>query len=154
MLVVTRMTSSEMPNGSVSVETLSPQGVLVRVDGDLDMALAPALAGAITGAIADGHRHVAIDLGHASFMDCASVRALFASLAPLSDDPQARVVLAGPHGVVSRMLTLLEVDRMVEVVGDAARVPDRLLRDPQPPLDGWRRLARSAAAEERTIRPS
>lgn len=109
------------PEPSVTTEPFSPHGAFVRVAGDLDLALAPRLGDAIAGEIARGHRHLVIDLSAATFLDCASVATLLRAVAPLRDEPDAAVVVAGATGIVNRLLMLLELDRILEILPDVDR---------------------------------
>jgi anti-anti-sigma factor len=114
------------PKPSVSTERLGAGALLVRVSGDLDLALAPRLAGAIADGIARGDRHLALDFSRATFLDCASVGVLVRAVAPLRDDPDASVALVGTCAAVQRTLRLLALDALFETVGG---------------VEGWRRAA-------------
>ncbi len=126
---------------SVSTERFAPRGVIVRVTGDLDLALAPRLKGAIDREIAAGHRHFAIDLAGTTFLDCASLGTLVRALAPLRDEPDASVVLGGATGPVARILSVLGLEAVFEIVADVGQVAG----DGGPPgrrgVEGWRRAA-------------
>jgi hypothetical protein len=54
---------------SVTTAAFSTHGSVVRVTGELDLALAPRLEHAIAGEIRRGHRHLVIDLTDATFLD-------------------------------------------------------------------------------------
>src|SRR4051794_4169774 len=87
-------------------ETLDEQGAVVAVDGELDLATAPQL-GAVIAEITDyGHRRLVIDLTAAAFFDSTAMEILLYSIAPLRDDLDAAVVLAGAHGCVERSLNV------------------------------------------------
>lgn len=103
---------------SVTIERFASRAAVVRVTGDADLALAPALGDAIAGEIAAGRRRIAIDLSAATFIDCSTAGMLLDALAPLLDDGEARIVLAGATGPVKRVLELLGVDAMLEMVPD------------------------------------
>lgn len=126
---------------SVATERLAGHGVVVRVTGDLDLALAPSLERAIAREIARGRRRFAIDLSATTFLDCSSVGTLLSALAPLRDEPAAAVVLTGATGVVERLLTLLELDRVFEIVPDAGNAVGVTAGPARRRLDGWRRGA-------------
>ena len=134
---------------SVTTERVAAHGVVVRVTGDLDLALAPRLEQAIAREIACGHRHFAIDLGGATFLDCASVGTLVRALAPLRHEPDASVVLGGATGPVERLLSLLKLDAIFEIVEDVGRPAD--VSPGRRGVEGWRW---AAATRRRTVRGS
>jgi anti-anti-sigma factor len=109
---------SPAPAPSVTVERPARRAAVVRVTGEADLALAPALGEAIAGEIAAGRRRIAIDLSGATFIDCATAGLLLDALAPLRDRGEGAVVLAGATGTVKRVLELLGVDAMLEMVPD------------------------------------
>ena len=74
------------PLPSVTTERFASRAAIVRVTGDADLALAPALGGAIAAEIAAGRRRIAIDLSAATFIDCSTVGMLLDALWPLRDD--------------------------------------------------------------------
>ena len=147
--------SGEPPLGgrhpSVTTERFATHGVVVRVTGDLDLALAPRLDQAIEGEIAGGRRHFTIDLGGATFLDCASVGTLVRALAPLRDEPDASVVLGGATGPVERILSLLELDAIFEIVEDVGRPAGVSVPPGRGGVEGWRW---AAASRRRTVRGS
>jgi len=104
------------PRPSVTIERFASRAAIVRVTGEADLALAPALGGAIAGEIAAGRRRIAIDLSAATFIDCSTVGTLLDALVPLRDDGDAAVVLAGATGPVKRVLDLLGVGAVLEMV--------------------------------------
>ncbi len=89
---------------AITSERLSEHGAAVIVDGELDLDTAPLLASAIDRQIADGHRHLLVDLTATSFLDSTSLGTLIRTVQPLRDEPDAAVVLAGAGGVVARAL--------------------------------------------------
>ena len=134
---------------SVTTEAFAAHGLIVRVTGDLDLALAPRLDEAIAREIARGHRHFAIDLSGATFLDCASVGTLVRALAPLRDEPDASVVLAGATGPVERILSLLRLEAVFEIVEDVRRVALVGGAPGHTGVEGWRW---AAAPDRRLIR--
>ncbi|MEZ0284301.1 MAG: STAS domain-containing protein [Thermoleophilia bacterium] len=133
----------------MTTERFATHGVVVRVTGDLDLALAPRLEQAIAREIACGHRHFALDLGGATFLDCASVGTLVRALAPLRDEPDASVVLGGATGTVERILSLLELDAIFEIVEDVGRPAG--VSPGRRGVEGWRWAAETRG---RTVRGS
>jgi anti-sigma B factor antagonist len=101
--------------------TSSPAGAgaaVVRVEGDLDLALAPAFGAAIEREIVGGCHRILIDLSAATFLDCVSIGALLRAVAPLRHEPDASVVLVGATGVVKRMLEMSGLDSAFESLPD------------------------------------
>ena len=141
---------------SVTTERFATHGVVVRVTGDLDLALAPRLDQAIAREIAGGRRHFAIDLGGATFLDCASVSTLVRALVPLRDEPDASVVLGGATGPVKRILSLLALEAIFEVVEDVRQVTG--VSPGRRGVEGWRwaawpeRLRLLRGSREQTVR--
>src|ERR1700712_1189355 len=84
----------------VLVRRFAVHGVVLHGKGELDMLAAPLFAAAISGAIDDGHRHLVIDLGEATFMDCVCLGAILTSVRPLQADQEATLVFAGAGGSV------------------------------------------------------
>lgn len=155
--------SGEPPLGgrhpSVTTERFATHGVVVRVTGDLDLALAPRLDQAIAREIAGGRRHFAIDLGGATFLDCASVGTLVRALAPLRDEPDASVVLGGATGPVERVLSLLALESIFEVLEDVGQVTGVSVSPGRRGVEGWRwaagpeRLRTLRGSHEQTVQP-
>ena len=103
-------------------EMFDEQGAIVAVDGELDLATAPQL-GAVIAEITDyGHRRLVIDLTAAGFLDSTAMEILLYSIAPLREDLDAAVVLAGAHGCVERSLKVSGVAGMFTLF-ERARPP-------------------------------
>jgi anti-anti-sigma factor len=77
---------------------------LVRATGDIDLATADELDGALLAATGDDRpdRHLVLDLGAVTFLDCAGLRPLVAARRRLMD----RFWLANPPPQVRRLLSL------------------------------------------------
>jgi anti-sigma B factor antagonist len=124
----------------VHVEMFDDHGATIAVDGDLDLATAPQLQSAIDEMISYGHRHLVIDLAEATFMDSTGMQSLLTSLAPLRDEPGARVVLAGVHGIVERTLAISGVASLFTAF-DTREAAISSLGDASDELsDSWRHL--------------
>jgi anti-anti-sigma factor len=104
---------------SITTTAYATDGVVVSLAGELDLAQASRLGDVIAGEIAGGQRQLVIDLQLATFLDCAALGTLLRAVAPLREDPASAVLLAGPTGIVLRLLLLLEPDRAFEIVADA-----------------------------------
>jgi len=87
-----------------------PEGSVVRVIGELDLASAPALTDRIARAADDPTREVVVDLSGVSFMDGAGLDALLTAQVQLG----SRLSLCGPSTAV---LWLIELTRLRVVFG-------------------------------------
>jgi anti-sigma B factor antagonist len=123
---------------TVITEAFSTHGSFVRVTGDLDLALAPSLEHGIAGEIGRGHRHLVIDLTAATSLGCASIGSLLRAVAPLRDEPDATVVLAGATGGVKRLLDLLRLDRTFDILPDANHAATFATDAEREHRQGWR----------------
>jgi anti-sigma B factor antagonist len=103
---------------SITTTAYASDGVVVSLAGELDLAHAARLGDVIAGEIVRGHRHLVIDLQRATFLDCATLGTLLRAVAPLRDDPDSAVLLAGATGIVLRLLLLLEFEQVFEMVAD------------------------------------
>jgi anti-anti-sigma factor len=93
----------------VTVEP-DPDGVVVRVSGDLDMSNAELLSEALTHAGDDGGRAVVADLSGVTFIDSSALSALVAAGRALRASG-ARLTLGERSAVVDRVL---EITRLAE----------------------------------------
>jgi anti-sigma B factor antagonist len=127
--------------------------VCLESRGELDLVAAPLFAEAISTAIAEGHRHVVIDLCGATFLDCACLGAILAEMRPLSAESDAALVFAGAHGSVERLLVLLGFDRTCSMVSSvhAAKALASNLDDVS--VEGWRTEARPAVGSATDTNP-
>jgi anti-anti-sigma factor len=96
--------------------------------------------------IADGHRHIVVDLTEAELIDCSCIGAILGEVAPLRQEPDAVLLFAGAHGTVARLLDVLEFDRVCDIV----ETPDEaaaLATDPErTTAGGWRRASSGGRA--------
>jgi anti-sigma B factor antagonist len=137
--------SEDLGEATVVSEPFAAHGVCIRVSGELDLARAPRLGDVIAEEIARGHHHVVVDLSAATLLDCASVGTLLRAVAPLSLEPRAAVMLAGPRGVVLRLLTLLQLEQVFEILPDAETAIEVALANVPLLAQGWRGAAIDAA---------
>jgi anti-anti-sigma factor len=103
---------------SITTTAYATDGVVVSLAGELDLAHASRLGDVLASEIARGHRQLVIDLQRATFLDCATLGTLLRAVAPLREDPDSAVLLAGPTGIVLRLLLLLELEQVFEIVAD------------------------------------
>jgi anti-anti-sigma factor len=87
-----------------------PEGSIVRVVGELDLASAPELRDRIARAADDPTCEVVVDLSGVSFVDCAGLGALLTAQAQLG----SRLSLRGPS---TPFLWLIELTRLRVVFG-------------------------------------
>jgi anti-anti-sigma factor len=122
----------------VTTRRFAAHGVCLESRGELDLVAAPLFAEAISTAIAEGHRHVVIDLCEATFLDCTCLGAILAEMRPLRAVSDATLVLAGAHGPVERLLDLLGFDRTCSMVSSAHAAKALALNLDHAHVEGWR----------------
>jgi anti-sigma B factor antagonist len=122
----------------VTVEALGPRGAHVRITGELDVANAAELHEAIEAEITRGRHHLVIDLTAATFLDCTSIASLLRAVAPLRDEPDAAIALAGATGIVKRLLDLLRLERLFDIFPDLDAAVDQVTSTGGNHVDGWR----------------
>jgi anti-anti-sigma factor len=123
---------------SVTVRPFAAHGVCLEGHGELDLVAAPLFGEAISAAIAEGYRHVVIDLGAATFLDCACLGAILAEMRPLSGERDAALVFAGASGSVERLLSLLEFDRICAMVASVEAATSLASNPNGTGVEGWR----------------
>jgi anti-sigma B factor antagonist len=121
-------------------EMFDEQGAIVAIEGELDLATAPQLGAVIAEMIDYGHRHLVIDLSAAAFLDSTAMGMLLYAIAPLRDDPDAAVILAGVHGIVEKSLTVSGIGTLFTMF-DTREAAISGLSDPSESLcQMWRQL--------------
>jgi anti-sigma B factor antagonist len=128
------------PSSVVRGEVLDEHGAIVAVDGELDVATAPQLDAVITDLIRAGHRHLVIDLTHATFLDSYAMGTLLYAIAPLRHDSSAAVVLAGVNGLVARPLAVSGIGAMFTIVPTRAAAVEGRNDSPAELRQTWRTL--------------
>jgi anti-anti-sigma factor len=127
--------------------------VCLKGHGDLDLVAAPVFSEAISAAIAEGHRHVVIDFGAATHLDCACLGAILAGMRPLGPEDDAALVLAGASGSVERLLDLLEFDRTCSIVSSVREATALAVDRNGGRVEGWRSDGRAARASATDLNP-
>jgi anti-anti-sigma factor len=89
---------------AIDTITVDDRTVVVLVDGELDLWSAPALKRALCDQLADGRKHLVVDLSAVSFMDSTALGVLLGIDRRLSTDE--RLVLAQPGTGVLRLFEL------------------------------------------------
>ncbi len=115
------------PCSMVTTEPVTGDVVCVVVAGEFDVASANLIADAVTIVLDRGHRQLIIDLHGTTFLDCSALGALLTAVAPLRSEPETTVVLAGAHGIVARVLELVDVHRFLPVAIDRSSALEALL---------------------------
>lgn len=96
----------------VTLEPLPDGGVVVRVEGELDMATSPNLEKALESADKDGR--VVIDLTGCTFLDSSAVRVLLAT-ARTTETANGRVALVARDPGILRVLEIAAVKTLLPV---------------------------------------
>jgi anti-sigma B factor antagonist len=126
------------PKPRVTVRRFAAHGVCLESRGELDIAAVPLFRETISAAIAEGHRHVVLDLTAATLLDCACLGAILAEMRPLRAESDAALVLAGATGSVERLLELLEFDRTCSMVPSVEAATTLVLSPNCARVEGWR----------------
>ena len=92
-------------------------GPVVALSGEADVTTVPELTATLSAQIADGARHLTVDLSGLTFADSASV-SVFISASHVLRAAGGTLVLCRPQPPVSRMLSLLGVDQVIPVHGE------------------------------------
>ncbi|HTE62657.1 MAG TPA: STAS domain-containing protein [Solirubrobacteraceae bacterium] len=98
----------------------TPEGVVVLgMDGEFDLAAAPAIREQLAAARAGGPRGVVVDMTEVTFLDSSALRELLRADAALRADG-APLVLAGLRPCVARMLELTRTTGLLTVAPTVA----------------------------------
>ena len=101
------------PGFHVFPETID-DAVLVRIEGELDMASAPRLGRVLNAALDQGASAVALDLTELTFLDSTGVRVLISAHRRAADQGCA-FTLSAPTRSVRRALHLTGVDQVLVI---------------------------------------
>jgi anti-sigma B factor antagonist len=86
----------------------SPGGLVLRVEGEVDLVTAPALATALAGATAEPG-DVTVDLREVSFMDSTGLRVLLEARERLGESGRSMSLRLDEGGAVARLVDLVGV---------------------------------------------
>lgn len=89
----------------------TPYPVLV-VSGEIDVFTAPLFKQAVVNLVADGHRHLFIDVSGVSFMDSSGFGALLGATKRLRPEGGS-LILIGCNKTIQRMLHLTRLDTIL-----------------------------------------
>jgi len=98
-------------------------GPVLSLSGEADVTTAAELSEALTAQLADGARHLMVDLSGLRFADSSAIRALVLAGRTLKQRGGA-LELANPQPVVARALSLLGVDQAITIRGGASAGTD------------------------------
>jgi anti-anti-sigma factor len=107
------------PAGAFSIERLDgPDGIaVIALQGELDMAAAPAVRSRVDGAA--GLRALVLDLGEVTFVDSSALKELLRAVSEL-DRYETRFVLAAVPPTVERLLELTRTTELFTTAPDRA----------------------------------
>ena len=115
------------PNVYAISERPAPPGVvLLALQGELDVAAAPAARERLEDARARRPRGVVLDLADVTFADSSALRELLRADAALRGDGSLLVIAAVPP-VVERLLTLTRASDLLELAPSVEQALDRVL---------------------------
>lgn len=84
--------------------------VVVRLDGDIDLANTPSLSAAILEAIPNDVVGLVIDLAEVRYIDSVGIRMLFTFVRSLHDARQGMAVAVPPDSPVQKLLKITHLD--------------------------------------------
>lgn len=90
---------------------------VVRVEGEIDVATAPLLHGAILDQIRAGRRTV-VDFAEVTFIDAAGINALIRANRT-AQDLGLRLTITHARGFVQRVLRLTQADHLLDIAPEA-----------------------------------
>ncbi len=107
--------SSELRRTGFSAEVQPEDGqVVVRLQGELDMATSPALDRALTAAVSVGGSSVVVDLASLTFMDSTGIAVLLGGCRRAEEAGQTMVVRS-PRRPVLKAFRLTGVDQILAI---------------------------------------
>ena len=98
----------------VEKETKGDIGI-VTADGIVDLATMRPMREAVRDLLADGVKHIVLDLRQVAYMDSAGISIIMTAKRGVSDR-HGEVFVAAKPGEVSRALHLVQMDRVVKFV--------------------------------------
>lgn len=99
----------------VEAESFAPDGLVVTVAGELDIATVPQVRKLLNAALAGGARRVVIDLRPLFFLDSVAVAALLRIAAELGDDGRLAVVV-DPDSYIWMVFEIAGLPQCLDVV--------------------------------------
>ena len=117
-----------MLRGSV---TAGESGPLIVVCGEVDLTNAAELSELVTGQLADGTRHLTVDVGGLDFADTAGIR-VFLLAAKTLRQRGGDLVLLRPQRTLARILEILGAEEVLAIREGTGAIPQL---SPQPGPD-------------------
>jgi anti-anti-sigma factor len=114
-----------MDDLAIQKRTVGDIGI-VKADGIVDLATMRPMREAVRELLAEGVKHVVLDLRDVAYMDSAGISIIMTAKRGVSDH-RGEVYVAAKPGEVSRALHLVQMDRVVKFVDD----PEEILHDLQ-----------------------
>lgn len=103
-----------------NVHSSRPRDLVLRVAGEIDLQVAPALRARLARAAAVSPRTLVLDLSEVTFISCAGLRALYEVRAELGE----RLWLRAPSRPVTRLLELIGVQSDFRILAADGSMPD------------------------------
>jgi anti-anti-sigma factor len=100
---------------TVAEERIGPDGLLISVGGELDIATVARLREPVTAALDAGIRRVVIDLREVSFMDSVALAVLVHANRRLEPDGRMAIIIA-PGSYTRLIFEAAGLDRCLELV--------------------------------------
>ena len=125
--VVVTSAGGESRGIQLSEQTFDPSGLVLAVNGELDIATAPTLRDRLDAAIEGGTRRLVIDLSAVSFLDSVALATIVHAKQRLAEDrrlaivvdPTSYVMLVFESGGLPQVLDLVETrDQGIYLVSD------------------------------------
>lgn len=103
---------SQHSRGVIRVVPETDEIVAICLEGEFDLANAPALGDEIDRALESGN-HLIFDLSKATFIDSSVIRALMRAVKAVSGREQALVLQLGTAAIVERLLEIVKIEQVL-----------------------------------------
>ena len=100
--------------GFAALADTSERSTVLKLQGELDVATAPALEASLASAFAGDPSSMVVDLSDLTFLDSTGIRVLV-SAGRQAEDAGCSLVLLAPTAQVLRVLRLTGVDRLLAI---------------------------------------
>ena len=121
-------TPSGEPRGiEMTEETFDGSGLVLAVEGELDIATAPALRDRLSTAIEAGRHRLVVDLSAISFLDSVALATIVHAKQRLPEDGRMAVVI-DPSSYVMLVFESGGLQKVLDLVESRAQAIDRVTR--------------------------
>ena len=103
---------SQHSRGVIRIVPETDEIVAICLEGEFDLANAPALGDEIDRALESGN-HLIFDLSKATFIDSSVIRALMRAVKAVSGREQALVLQLGTAAIVERLLEIVKIEQVL-----------------------------------------